>query len=152
MDTPLPTFRHSLAPVLRRDTWERDLLGAELARARVLAEQCRHDLEAAQAVIDSAEARMRALHRQDQTIALESRRLLHDFIGQAHIAAVARHAEWVQARTLLEQLSGQFDSKQVAVRALELHRDRQREHHDTEQTRRAQNLADALWLTRREWR
>ena len=152
MDTPLPAFRHSLAPVLRRDTWERDLLGAELARAQVLAEQCRRDLEAAQAVIAGAETRMRALHCQDQPIELEARRLLHDFIRQAHITAVARHAEWDRARTLLEQLSGQFDSKQVAVRALELHRDHQREQHDAEQTRRTQNLADALWLMRRDKR
>jgi hypothetical protein len=148
MDAPPKAFRYALAPVLRRDTWERDLLAAELVRAQILAEQCRKGLQAAQAALGAAEASMRELHQQDRTIALEARRLLHDYLKQAHVTAAERGAESDRASALLAQLREQFESKQVAVRALQTHRDRQQQDHDAEQGRQAQNAADALWLMR----
>ena len=46
MDLRGTPFRYSLAPVLKRDAWERDTLGGELQRARLLAEQSQRGYDA----------------------------------------------------------------------------------------------------------
>lgn len=148
MDAPNPRFRDRLAAVLRRDTWERDLLAGELVRAQVLVAQCRQRWQAALAELGAAEVRMRALHRHDQPLDLASRQRLHDYLAQAHALTAARLAEWQQGHDALERLREQFERQQTAVRVLEKHRDRRRLLHDDEQRRRAQALADASWLMR----
>jgi hypothetical protein len=152
MVTPLKRFQFRLAPLLRRDEWERDLLGGEVARAGVLADECRQRLQAAQAQVLAAEERMRDLHHDDQAISLEARQWTHEFLRHAHTAAGVREAESNQAGLTLEVLRGQFERKQVAVRTLLRHEDRQRQEHDCEQGRLAQAEADAQWLMRRNRR
>lgn len=148
MDAPNPRFRDRLAAVLRRDTWERDLLAGELLRAQLLVAQSRQRWQAALAEQGAAEARMRALHGHDLPLDLALRQRLHDFLAQAHALTAARWADWQQGHAALERLREQFERQQTAVRVLERHRDRRRLAHDDEQRRRAQTLADATWLMR----
>jgi hypothetical protein len=114
----------------------------------VLAEQSRQRWQRALAQVQLAEAQMRELHRPDRALQLESRRLAHAFVEHAHESAAARQADWKRAEGLLEQLRGQFESKQLAVRTLEKHRDRQSQGHALEQTRQAHRAADDDWLAR----
>ena len=148
MDQPLKPFTYRLASLLRRDRWERDLVGGELQRAQVLVEQSLQRWQAAALQVSAAEAQMRELHAQDRPIALESRRLLYDFLTDAHVTMAARLDELKHAHGLLEQLRSQLEVKRVAVRTLEKHRDRQQLGHDLDQSRRAQRSADESWLTR----
>lgn len=148
MDQPTRPFRYKLTPLLRRDEWERDRIGGELRRVRVLADQAHRRLQAALAQVGAAEARMRELHRDDQPIALESRQLLHEFLEHAHVSAAARLSEWKHANGVLERVRSEFESKQLAVRTLERHRDRQQQQHHAEQARQAQRGADDDWLAR----
>lgn len=141
-------FRYSLAPVLKRDAWERDTLGGELQRARLLAEQSQRGYDAALAQVRAAEMRMRELHQQDQTIELAGLRLLHVYLEQAHLAAAQRRSELRKATGLLEQVLAQFESKRLAVRTLEKHRERLHHEHRQDEGRRQQHAADDAWLMR----
>ncbi len=148
MDHRTAAFRYSLAPVLKRDAWERDTLGGELQRARLLAEQSQRVYDAALAQVSAAEARMRELHRPEQAIELAGLRLLHVYLEQAHLAAAMRRSELRKAMGLLEQVQTQFESKRLAVRTLEKHRERLHLEHQQDQGRRQQHAADDAWLMR----
>ena len=141
-------FRYRLAPLLRRDEWERDKLGGELQRARIVSEQAQRQFEAALGQVSSAEQRMRDLHLHDQTIELGTRRLLHTYLEQAHLAEAMRRAEMKQAHLMLEQVLTQFEAKRLAVRTLEKHRERKAHSHQVEQMRGLQRAADDAWLIR----
>lgn len=148
MESPPPPFRYRLAPLLRRDEWERDQLGSELQRSRLLVEQAHQRWQAAVSQVSAAESQMRALHAQDATFSLAHRQRLHAFIEQAHGAVVARLQELRHVHGLMEQVQQQFDGKRLAVRTLEKHRERRRGEHDQEQERRTMSEADERWITR----
>lgn len=149
MDPHATPFTYRLASLLHRDRWERDLVVGEVQRTQLLVEQCFERWQDAALQVSAAEARMRDLHAPDRPIALDARRLLHDFLAQARHTAASRLDDWKQTDGLLEQLRAQLQIKQVAVRALEKHRERQQQGHDLDQSRRSHRTADESWLTRR---
>lgn len=147
-DAP-PAYRYPLAPLLRLEQWDRDTLALELRRARDAADESERRYRAALADTCAAEDEMRALHRADQLIAVDARRRLHLYLEHAYAQTAARELELRQARQVAERLAAQWNSKRIAVRTLEVHRDRLGQAHDQEQQRRAFRAADELWLTRR---
>lgn len=146
------SFRYRLAPLLRRDEWERDLLGGELRRAAVLAEQSRLRWQQALSQVNGAEVQMRELHRLDHRIALGLRQLVHAYLAQAHATEASRWADWQRDEAELQQLRTQYDGKRLEVRTLEKHRERQRQEHAVEQSRQSQRGADEFWLLREKHR
>lgn len=152
MEQRIAPFRYPLAPLLKRDVWDRNTLGGELQRARILVDQSQHACDSALAQVSAAEQRMRDIGTQDRIIELEARRLLHVYLEQAHVTETLRRTELKQAHRLLEQILAQFEHKRLAVRMLETHRDHQQQDHQVEQGRSQQRAADEAWLTRMAWR
>jgi len=148
MDERSPIFRYRLAPLLRRDDWECDALGVEVLRARRALEQAEAMRQAGRERVAAAEAQMRDLHREDQPIALDVRRLLQLHLRHEYAALALREQETAQAELVHEQARARLETKRLAVKTLEKHRDRQFADHATEQARREQRQADELWLTR----
>ena len=152
MDQRSAPFCYPLAPLLKRDVWDRNTLGGELQRARILVEQSQRACDSALAQVSAAEQRMRDIGIRDRMIELEARRLLHVYLEQAHVTEDLRRTELKQAHRLLEQVLAQFETQRVAVRMLETHRQNQHQDHQVEQGRSQQRAADEAWLTRMAWR
>jgi hypothetical protein len=149
MNDRVAPFRYRLAPLLRRDEWERDALALEVERARRSFEVQDALYKASLARVAGAESAMREMHRADQPIALERRRMLQLHLEHEYAASALRQSEAKQAERVLDQLRAQFESKRLAASALQKHRGRQAQLHATEQERRLHRLADDLWLGRR---
>ncbi|MFL6665444.1 MAG: hypothetical protein ACJ8G7_25015 [Rhizobacter sp.] len=142
-------FNYRLNPLLHRDSWERDSLGRDLQRARRAFEQLDGLYKASLARIALAETQMRELHQDNKPIPLDVRRMLQLHLKHEYAASALRQQEASQAERALEQVFAQFESKRLAVSALEKHRDRQAQEHQVGQTRLMQRLSDELWLNRR---
>lgn len=142
-------FNYRLTPLLHRDSWERDSLGVELQRARRAFEQLDGLYKASLTRIAIAEMQMRELHHDNEPIALDTRRMLQLHLKHEYAASALRQQEARQAEGVLEKVYAQFESKRLAVSALEKHRDRQAQEHEVDQTRLMQRLSDELWLNRR---
>ena len=149
MDRRAPVFKYRLASLLKLDQWEGGLLGVELRRARHLLEEKQRLQREIDQRIGDAQAAMRDLHRDDAHIPREKRRVLAAYLDEQYAVAATRSADLKRAEQLFEQIMAQRVAKQKRIRALENHREREQEQHDTEQERAGQRAADELWLITR---
>lgn len=146
---PKQPFKYKLDPILRRERWDGEVLGAEAARARAVEEDKRRLLDQVAASIRAAEAELRALHRANEPIPLERRQLLTAFLQHQHVQAALRAQELAQAEQIHREALAALQAKRRSTRALENHRDRRKSEHDVEQTRQSLKRADESWLLRR---
>jgi hypothetical protein len=150
-DRALP-FKYRLAALLKLDQWEGKLLGAELRRARQVLEERKRLHRETLHVIAPVEAEMRALHQANEQIPLQKRQVLSDWLQQQYAVASTRAREVSNAEKLFEQILAQQQAKQLKIRGLEQHEDRERQQHDLEQNRAGLLAADELWLITRNGR
>ena len=144
-----PVFRYRLAPLLRRGLWERDELKAEALRERHRADEKERLQQVGGERLSQAQAGMRELHRDDAALSLETRRMAQLYLAQAYAAKAALDAEAQAAQRSLDEALARLDVQRVAVKALETHRERQRQTRDAAHGRAVQRASDESWLLRR---
>ena len=149
MDPRVPPFRYRLEPVLKVDQWQLGLLDVELRRARHLVDDRQRLHAESLRRIEQVQDEMRDLHRDQERLPIERRRLIAAYLQEQYTVAQRRRAELAQAEQLFEQILAQRLSTRQKIRALENHRDRVRHDHDTQHRRTGFRDADDLWLNAR---
>src|SRR5262245_25764234 len=143
------TFKYRLSSLLRLDRLEGEALGHEVRRAYKVLEEKVRLLERADAIIKEAEAALRTLYQQEQSIHLDKREVLQTFLRYQHDVAAACEKDAQQAHVVYEEALGQLEKKRLAIRTLEKHQERKRREHDAVERRAEAKLADESWLHRR---
>lgn len=152
MDRRLTPFKYRLASLLKVDQFEGNLLGIELRRARQVVEERKRLHAEVLKRIELAEGEMRSLHEIDQSIPLERRRVVADYLRQQYEVALQRAADSTKAEQLFDQIMAQRQAKQQRIRALEEHRGREQSDHNARESRSSLREADDLWLITRSKR
>jgi hypothetical protein len=143
------TFKYRLLPLLKLDRFEGEALGHEARRAYKVLEEKARLLERAHTVIKEAEAALRDLYLQEQSIHLDKREVLQTFLRYQHDVAAACEKDATKANAVYEDILGQLEKKRLAIRTLEKHEERKRREHDAVERRADAKQADEAWLHRR---
>ena len=142
-------FKFRLLPLLKKDRFEGQLLGAEARRAGQVLKENEQRHQAALGRVSETEAALRDSCRQEQSIELGQREILYAYLRYSHGVAEDCRKDATEARSVYEDVLNKLETKRKAIRTLEKQRDRKRREHDAEERRLDSKQADEAWLQRR---
>lgn len=148
MDDRAAPFEHRLGALLRKESWEGEVLGLEVARAREALHECQRRQREATDLVERLQGERRAAAAEGMQLSLERCRVIDLYLRHQHEVAAARQQESARAERMLEQALQQLEHKRRSIRMLEVHEERARDEHQREHQRRQLKAHDDAWLMR----
>ena len=141
-------FRFELDPLLRKHTWEADVLRTEKATAnRAVVEQER-ELQAIQKEIQDCCDTLIQASGQDADISIAQRQVLAVYLRHQHDLASEAKMSLEKARKIEQQIAEQLLAASQQVKTLEKLRDGEQKKYDYLRLRAEFNESDENWLVR----
>lgn len=138
-----------IGSLIRTETWVRDRIAGDVARASQLHANCRRENAEAERVLDVALGEARRAYGADGRLHIESMERARHCVAQATVRQRQTAQEERRAEHLFDDLRSQLERQALKIRGLERTADKQARHLATENRRRDGNALDELMLLRR---